>query len=762
MKKLILLITFLIIFYPSPSQTPVGAWSDHLTYNKAKSLVVGSKDVFASTGSSVLVFNKEFEELRKLSRVNGLTETGISALGWSEENSTLIIGYTSTNIDIIRNNQISNIPDISKKYIPGGKEIHKIRTNGRYAYLACNFGIVVLDLVKKEIYDTWKPGNADETADVLDIAFGNGKIYAATGTGVFFGSLSDPGLAYFGNWASITSLPDPGGRYNAVLFAGNKLYVNHSVPNSTGDNVYAVDAIATHFSYEPGVFNRSFNPAPEGFLFASNSHVKYFNHEGDLLRIISSYNTQAGTDVAEAVADNNDIWIADNFSGLIRGKGMSDFILLNIPGPLADEAIHINSLNGKTIICAGGVDAAWNNLWQQMEVSIHTGNNWSSLSSASHFDAMRTLTDPSDNNHIFVSTWGSGLLEYRNNILVNNYTESNSPLQTIIPGRPYVRICGMAMDKNKNLWITQSEVPGTIKILKPDGNWIVNPVTIDVPTVGDIIITSRGHKWIVLPRGNGLFVLDDNETPEYPGDDRYQKFLVTDSENKVFSYITSIAEDLDGNIWVGTDQGPLIYYNPEKIFDTVVKAFRIKIPRNDGTGFADYLLGSEMITCIAIDGANRKWLGTFSSGAFLLSADGTVRLKHYNEINSPLFSNSVASIAVDNTSGDVWFATTKGVLSVRGDATVGNTSFRGVYAFPNPVREDFNGNITITGLMRDAWIKITDVSGNLVFETVSDGGQASWDLSTYNGQRVATGVYLVFCASSDGSQSCVTKVLVIR
>jgi hypothetical protein len=375
---------------------------------------------------------------------------------------------------------------------------------------------------------------------------------------------------------------------------------------------------------------------------------------------------------------------------------------------------------------------------------------------------MRALIDPDNNNHCFISTWGGGLLEYENNILVHQYNDSNSPLQTIIPGKPYVRICGLAMDKLRNLWITQTEVSGSIKVLKPDGNWIVNPVTIDAPTIGDIIIAKNGFKWIVLPRGYGLFILDDKNTPEVFSDDRYKKILVKNDENKVVSLVYSIAEDIDGNIWVGTDQGPLIYYNPEKVFDTDINASRIKVPRNDGSGLASYLLENEMITSIAVDGANRKWLGTNNSGAHLVSPDGTVQLRNYNEQNSPILSNSILSLAVDNKTGDVWFGTSAGIQSVRGDATTGGESFAKVYTFPNPVREDFTGNVTISGLMKDTQIRITDISGNLVYETVSDGGQATWDLKTYNGKRVSTGVYLVFCASSDGSQSTVTKMLVIK
>jgi ligand-binding sensor domain-containing protein len=318
------------------------------------------------------------------------------------------------------------------------------------------------------------------------------------------------------------------------------------------------------------------------------------------------------------------------------------------------------------------------------------------------------------------------------------------------------------MDNDKNLWITQTEVPGSIKILKPDGNWIVNPITLDVPAIGDIIITKSGYKWVLLPRGDGLFILDDNETPDYSDDDVSKQMIVTDSENSMITNVYCFAEDLDGNIWIGTDQGPMIYYNPDKVFTEDLKAYRIKIPRNDGSGLADYMLGTETITSMAVDGANRKWLGTLSSGAYLLSPDGTTQVKNFNEDNSPIFSNSITSVAVDDKSGYIWLATSKGVISVRGDATAGKDSFSNVYSFPNPVREDFTGNVTITGLMRDTQIRITDVSGNLVYKMVSDGGQAVWDLTTYNGRRVATGVYVVFCASSDGSQSCVTKILVIN
>ena len=588
-----LIITALILFnLISQAQTPVGTWSDHLNYNTAKSIAVGSKEVFASTGSSLMVYNREFEQLRKLSRINGLTETGISTIGWSEDNMTLVIAYLTTNIDLIGNNVIYNIPDISRKYIPGKKTINRIRTNGKYAFLACSFGIVLIDLVKNEIYDTWKPGNGTETAEVNDIAFGNGKVFAATSMGLYFADLSNPGLAYFGNWTLITSLPSREGNYSHALFSGNRLYACRSGQFFTGDSVYVIDTNCSLFRFNSGTYYRSFESSENGFVFSTTGSVLYFNNDGSLTDSFETYGWDT-PDISQSIYSGGVTWIADISKGLVMRKNPGGFSLLSLPGPVSADAVSITSFNGKTIICGGSVDVSWNNIWRPLQVSINENNIWTTITSSTIFDPLRAVIDPADNSHFFISTWGSGLLEYRNNVLVNQFTEANSPLQTIIPDRPYVRLCGLAMDAGRNLWMTQTEVPGSVKVLKPDGNWIVNPATVNVYAVGDIVISKSGKKWIVLPRGDGLFVLDDNGTPDYTGDDRSKEMLITDSENKVFSNASCIAEDLEGNIWVGTDEGPVIYYNPDRVMENDLRAFRIKIPRNDGTGLADYMLGTE-------------------------------------------------------------------------------------------------------------------------------------------------------------------------
>jgi streptogramin lyase len=760
MRSALLPVLIALFTIYSAAQTPVGTWTDRMYYNTALDVTAGNGEVFASTGNSILVYNAGQDELRKLSAVNGLSETGISTLGWSDEQKTLIIAYNSSNIDLVKENTIYNIPDISLKYIPGKKEINRIRTKGRYAYLAAGFGIVVIDLVRREIYDTWKPGLTSEANEVWDLAIKDNIILAASSTGIFRAELSNQGLAYYASWTRIKDFPGFAGRFTSILASGNRIYVNKSPLKSVCDTVYINDGTTRIFTFTPGIVNRAFDYTESGFGISWGTGARFFNSDGSELHTVSSY-AWGSPDIWQTCSLNGSFYIADKRYGLVKRDQEGILTTFKVAGPVSNNSININSFNGRTIICGGGVSSTWNILGRPFEVSVHDNGSWKEVPSVNSSDALRSAIDPADKEHFFISTWGGGLFEFNGNT-VKNYNASNSPLQTIIPNAPYVRICGLAFDKNRNLWITQTEVPGSIKVLKPDGTWIVNPLTLEATTLGDIMIDRNNRKWIVLPRGNGLLLLDDNGTPEYPGDDRSKTMFVIDSENNIISIVNCIAEDLDGNIWVGTDQGPLVYYNPSRVFDEDLKAYRIKVPRNDGSGIADYMLKTESITAIEVDGANRKWVGTGSSGAFLLTPDGTRKVRNYNKNNSPLPSDAVLSIAVDDRTGEIWFGTQKGVVSIRGDATEGSAKFENVYAFPNPVREDYSGNLTITGLMKDTQVRITDISGNLVFRTVSDGGSATWDLTTYKGLRVTTGVYLAFCASSDGSEAEVIKILVIR
>ncbi|HEU4718775.1 MAG TPA: two-component regulator propeller domain-containing protein, partial [Bacteroidia bacterium] len=269
------------------------------------------------------------------------------------------------------------------------------------------------------------------------------------------------------------------------------------------------------------------------------------------------------------------------------------------------------------------------------------------------------------------------------------------------------------------------------------------------------------QKWMILPRGSGMLVFDDNGTIDNPSDDRVTRLGFTAGNGGIVGTdVYSMAEDQDGEIWVGTDQGISVFYCAENIFTPgACDAQQILIQQD---GYTQILMGTQSVTCIAIDGANRKWIGTEEGGVFLMSADGQKQLAHFDVTNSPLLSNDITSLAINQKTGEIFFGTTKGLVSYRGEAIEGQDQMGDVYAFPNPVTHDYHGPIAITGLVKDADVRIADVTGNVVYQTKALGGQAIWDGNNFKGERAATGVYLVFITNEDGTQKAITKILLIN
>lgn len=745
-------------------QGAVGSWSDHLPYSTSYSVAAGGGKIYSSAGQSVLELDLSSGIPARLSKVSGLNETGISTLGWSEEEKTLVIVYKNTGVDLVKKGVITNIPDIRNKYIPGLKEIYSVYALGNKALLSGSFGIVVIDLTGRYITDTWRPGPDGDYNPVYETVVIDDVIYAATARGIYTAPVQKAGLSFYGNWELCSLLNAPGDRYSMIIADNTSLYACKPGEN-TVDSLFRItpgtgtDLLLTL----PGGTTRSIDIISGGIAVAGETSVYMLSESGVINREISGYGW-ATCNPGKTLYSGGTLWISDSSVGLVSTSNFTEFKNYTLPGPYTNNVADIVFNGNSCLITGGTVDNVWGNVFRPFQLFECKNDEWYSriLYGSSDRDAMRVAVDPENSNHYFVSAWGNGLYEFSDGNMTNNYNQYNSPLTSIIPGDAYSRLCGLAFDREGNLWMTQSGVPGNLKILTKEGTWVTTALSLNVPVVGDMIISQNGYIWAILPRGHGLLVYDPGETPASVQDDRYLVWQVEDTDGHVLSNLFSLAEDEEGNIWIGTDQGPAVYYNPSKAFTADFKASRIKIPRDDGTGLADYLLGTETINTIAVDGANRKWLGTMSSGAYLISDDGRSELLHFTSDNSPLLSDNIVKIAVNGVSGDVWFGTSEGIVSFRGDATQGNNDFSGLYVFPNPVRNDYEGVATITGLMEGSTVKITDISGNLVYETVSTGGQATWDLRNYRGERTATGVYLIFCNNEDGTLAGVTKMLIIR
>jgi len=716
--------------------------------------------VYCSTTGGLFYYNLEDHLLEKVSKVDGLSDNGVSAMRWSSELGTLILAYENSNLDIIRDGLVVNIPDIMKKQITGDKSIYDIYYQGQKAYLSTGFGIVVLNLEKDEISETYLIGDNGQTLKVNQVTADESFLYAASDQGIRKGLLSDPFLVDYNAWELITDIPGFNGAFSAVSFFEDRLFAVSDDPGDEQDQVYYSSGSGwSTYPYFTGNLCHELLNQGQFLSLVDDTAVHLIND--DFLVIQQLF----GTNPKSASLDHlGDLWLADYGRGLVTNQG-GDNWSIKPNGPYSTSVSDIESSRGVMQAVIGGVTASWNNVYATATLETFKEEKWSWVNSWDHRDLITLAIDPEDASHVFAGSWGAGLLEFKGKEFTN-YNETNSSLQTIIPG-PYVRIGGVELDPLGNLWMTNSNVAEPISVLKPDGTWKsfrVNNLISSYGALGDILVSKAGNKWVIVPRGNGLFAMDDNMTIDDPSDDIYKKVSVVDKYGKVITNdVHSFAEDHDGNLWLGTNQGVLVMYSPYRLFvDGFIYAQEILIPRNDGSGYADPLLGTQVVTAIEVDGANRKWIGTHGGGAYLVSEDGLVELEQFNANNSPLLSDVITDICVDGESGEVFIGTEKGIISYKGEALQGVTSYNNVVVYPNPVRESYDGPVAIKGLLENTTVKIADMGGNLVFETESLGGQAIWDGNNFNGERVATGVYMIYLNSANGEFSHVTKVLFIH
>ncbi len=766
MKSKNLLLSFLILFLFASvlkaQNLAIGQWRVHLPLNKARIVADAGNKVYCAAEDGIFSYNKDDNSLETFSKINGLSDIGISAMRYYSNRSFLFIGYENANIDILSEGGILNISDIKRKSVTGSKTINDVSFVNNLAYLACAFGIVVVNLDRMEIKDTYYIGPNGSSINVSGVTTNGNDLFAATDSGVYRVNMNDPNINFFGAWTNI--LPAvPNIQYNLITLFNNKVYLNNH-PSSGADYLTSYDNTSWVISNIALGNTLSLQVANNKIVVTSAYQVVVYNEAEQNIKSVDG-NTYPGL-MYDALNDNSDvIWIADNNKGLVKVTGSVEIIVPD--GPRSKYSAGMQILGNQLWVGHSLTGRKWNNIYSGDGFSTFNfdNNDWTTydktnlfspiVSMDSLYDFMALAIDPRNTNHVFLGSRGAGLLEVENGAIKNYFNESNSTLQGAIGNTGSCQTGGLAFDNNYNLWVSNSTVPAPLSELKTDGTWSANsfPGALSTsPFIGEFMIDSYGQKWMDWNE-TGVLVYDDSGTL---GAVKY-KFLNKDSVDIPSNDIRAMAEDRDGQVWIGTASGVAVFYAPASILSYPTPKAQQILLLQDGT--YQYLLATEVVTSIAVDGANNKWFGTENSGVFYMSPDGTKQLAHYTAENSPLLSDNITCIAINQKSGEIFFGTDHGIISLRGQATEGADKCADTYVFPNPVYHDYSGIITIQGLIANSDVKITDISGTLVYQTTSLGGQAFWDGKNFKGEKAHTGVYLVFCADQEGKNSCVTKLL---
>jgi hypothetical protein len=772
-----LIVTLLTASYLSvAAQIGMGGWRTHFSYSSVNQLAQSESKIFALSDGALFSMDKRDQSIALYSKITGLNDNAIQNIAYDSATEQLLILYGNGNMDLMGSRGIVNVSDFYLKQSNIPKSVNHILFADRKAYLSADFGILLLNLDKYEIADTYYIGANGAEVKVLNTAVLGAKIYALTPDNLYFADAGNPNLSNYEQWQTMTTMPAGSGDFRKLITFDDKLVL------LKGNTLYSKTADGNWTNFGSTVAENVFPVSDKLAVLSTNNETTVID------RNLSSERLDCPDKISDVCFDvkTNLYYFGTQEDGIVQlrqGNGNSPEINKFKPGgPIGNIPYYLTFSGQKLFMLQGG---RWDVMYfRPGNVNIYENEKWTAITQKSieertgkqALDFMNVAVAPDDPSHFFVTSYGTGLYEFENNSFKARYDHinSNGVLQSLIPEDPdhYTLLDGAVLDREGNLFLANSRVSASIKVLLANGTWteLAYPNAAS-PTIGNILISSQNQnqKWVISLRYTpGILVFDDNGTVGNRNDDQ-SKFLssFTDSDpdhNESISPANyySMAQDKNGVIWVGTEQGPLLFSNLDNVFEPDYTCSRVKLPRNDGTNNADYLLKNEKIKAIAIDGGNRKWIGTENSGVYLLSDNGLETIRHFTAENSPLLSNNIFSIAINPVTGEVFFGTSNGLISYRSDAMESGDTFGNVHAYPNPVRPAFRGMITITGLIADTRVKITDINGNLIYETTSNGGIATWDGKNRHGNRVATGIYLAICVTEDGSQNAITKIMVIN
>lgn len=759
-------VMLLLPFNKAYAGIPVGTWRAHPSYNDATFSLKAFGYICVLSDGALYLYDPADNGLYTIDKTGGLADTDIAALGYCQPEKAVVLVYSNGNIDLLYEDfSIYNFTDI-KNNSTGNVTVNQLNISGNNAYISTNIGLIVFDVKRKEISNTYRFETQVYTSVIL-----NDSIICATQGGMYLGILSD-NLLDNSKWKLFRNITF------RRLFEFDGQLTGYSFDN----RIWTVNRANAGLSLVKDNVSSMSLLSDNRLALIQDTAVTIFSSLSEQTQYIFPHH------VNHIMTDGNDLWVCHGLNGLYQYSTDDDRLVLKARDikPDSPRRNWFHSVSwpqpGKLMVVSGchnyfGIDYPGtvmiyeNNRWTYLDEDIQSKTN------LKYINLTEAAQDPADPNHIFVGSAGQGLYEFRNNRFEKLYTWNNSALKSILNNTEfnknnYVRISALQFDSDGNLWMVNNEIDTVVRVLEPDGKWFslyYNEIS-GLPTLKQLRFDSNGRLWLNSSRSTpGLICIDIKGTPKNNSDDIIKfsgpNLLNQDGTTEEIYDLLFYETDLNGEMWIGTNRGIFVLRNPDSFITDSNPVFeRIKIPRNDGSGLADYLLNGVFTTAIYIDQGNRKWIGTDNDGVFLLSPDGTQTIEHFTTSNSPLPSNNILSITENGLDGSIFFGTSKGMIEYGGQARDPQESLSesNILVYPNPVKPSFDGYVTFTGLTQWSTIRILSNSGRLVNQGTSNGGSYSWNLTDMNGRQVSSGIYHAIITDQENNNSQSVSVTVIR